>query len=198
MSGDVIELNNSAGVVYDGEETFMDIGWGKLVSTTNPTIEDVDIYRIANSISKQCRYNGNCTDFYSVAEHQVLGSDLAFEMFGEGVSKEFLVHDCSEHFVSDIVRPLKIKFPIFEEVEKPFNKLISEYFGVPYPMSPECKHIDNIMIVWEKRDIMPNSTICPGLPDISKMCLHRVPCWDWETARDQWLEAVEVAFDLEL
>jgi hypothetical protein len=52
-----------------------------------PTADMVSIVDIAHSTAMQCRFNGHCRDFYSVAEHQVLvaaiaAAFLAHEMFG--------------------------------------------------------------------------------------------------------------------
>ena len=51
-------------------------GWiqtftGKKFSPLEPRREDIDILDIAHSRSMQCRFNGHCRQFYSVAEHSV-------------------------------------------------------------------------------------------------------------------------------
>lgn len=104
---------------------------GKVVDILNPKAEDIDIRDIACGLSKQCRYNGQIPYFYSVAEHSIRVSLTLRESGGPALAG--LLHDASEAYIGDVVRPLK-KIPEFEEVygpiEKRFEDLISEVFGV--------------------------------------------------------------------
>lgn len=42
---------------------------GRQFDIAAPTPEMVDLEDIAHSLAMQCRYNGHCQHFYSVAEH---------------------------------------------------------------------------------------------------------------------------------
>ena len=68
-------------------------------------IEDsyILIEDIAHSLAQQCRYNGHCSRFYSVAEHSIHVASIlppALRLFG-------LLHDAAEAYVGDMAKPLK-------------------------------------------------------------------------------------------
>src|SRR4051812_20612492 len=69
--------------------------------------EDVDPLDIAAALSMLCRYGGHVSRFYSVAEHCLLMS--------EAVAPEHalwaLLHDATEAYMGDMVRPLKRQMP---------------------------------------------------------------------------------------
>lgn len=176
---------NEDGVVKsaDGKDSYFAVASGKLISVLNPKPEDIDINTIAHSLAKQCRFNGHCSRLYTVAEHSVLGAALAYEHYGEDVAKEFLLHDATEAYLGDMIRPLKRLIPAFSEIEQGFWKAISERFNLPYVHSEAVHDIDNIMVTWEKRDLMPNSGHWPGLPDITPYNLpdiSKAVTYDWD------------------
>jgi hypothetical protein len=81
--------------------------WSR-VSTTggihllDPSEDEIFIEDIANSLAKQCRYNGNIQEHYSVAEHSVILSHMVEEH-----QLEALMHDAAEAYISDIARPVQ-------------------------------------------------------------------------------------------
>ncbi len=44
---------------------------GRVFRPLRPDPADVDVRGIAHSLSLQCRFNGHCREFYSLAEHGV-------------------------------------------------------------------------------------------------------------------------------
>jgi len=180
---------NDEGVLIDkgGKDCWLQTFSGRRVSVMNPRPEQISLGDIANSISKQCRFNGHCDDFYSVAQHCVLGANFALKHFTPQVAKEFLLHDATEAFVGDLIRPVKRMIPQFSEVEAGFWKAISAKFGLPEVHSAEVHDLDNIMVTWEKRDLLPNSEDWPNLPDITVYDLPVMKPVDWRVAREQYL-----------
>src|SRR5579859_2936777 len=107
--------------------------------------EDIDINDIAHSLSMQCRYNGHCRRFYSVAEHSYWVSKYVEPenaLWG-------LMHDASEAYVTDVPRPLKPFLTDYEHIEFMAQVAIALKFGLPYPIPANVHHIDNRILLDE-------------------------------------------------
>lgn len=114
-----------------------------------------DIRQIAKSLSHLCRFTGNTSEFYSVAQHSVFCSTIVDSQF----ALEALLHDASEAFLSDLSTPLKELLPQYRALETPTQQAINSYFGV-HPvgwaaMSPAVLRADLMALATEKRDLMP-------------------------------------------
>lgn len=168
--------SNDEGVFIssNGKDAWLQTYTGGRVSVMNPQPDQINIYDIGVALSKQCRFNGHCSKFYSVAEHCVRGSWLAEDWYGKEVAKEFFLHDATEAYMGDMIRPVKRMIPQFEQMEQVFWKAISSKFGVPYIHSEEVHYLDNVMVTWEKRDLLPHAEEWPNLPDISNLGLARL------------------------
>ena len=112
------------------------------------TIEDV-----AQGLANICRYSGQCSSFYSVAEHSLLVSEVA-----AGFEFEALLHDAAEAFMGDITRPLKQMLPEYKRIEREVETAIFERFGIPSPLPIEVKSADLRVLAAEQRQIMPKGT----------------------------------------
>ncbi len=123
---------------------------GKRFWPMQPRAEDIDIRDIAHSLSLQCRFNGHCLAFYSVAEHsvrvsRVLPAELA--LWG-------LLHDAAEAYLSDLPRPVKKQIPLFEQAEDRLLELIAGHFKLSWPMPQAVKQADDTLLMTEMRDLM--------------------------------------------
>ncbi len=119
----------------------------------DPRIDDVDIEDIAHGLAYQCRFNGQTSAFYSVAQHSVLVAGIV----PPHLRLAALLHDAAEAYLGDIVKPLKILVPQFSVIEQQVAAIISECFGVHELDHPQIKVADLILLATEKRDLMPNS-----------------------------------------
>lgn len=107
---------------------------------------EIDITDIAHSLSMQCRYNGHCEEFYSVAEHCVHVSyyvEKKNAMWG-------LLHDASEAYLCDIPRPLKPYLSEYKDIEANLMKVIAKRFNLELPEPANVKDIDNRIVTDEK------------------------------------------------
>lgn len=109
----------------------------------DPRPEDIEIADIAAALSKLCRYGGHCLRFYSVAEHCVHVAAAA----RPSLALTALLHDASEAYLSDIVRPVKPYLSNYMDIEDGLERTVSERFGTIYPLPAEVKKLDNA-ILW--------------------------------------------------
>lgn len=113
---------------------------------------DIDIEDIAHSLSLLCRFNGHCAEFYSIAQHSILVSEI--------VSAENalwgLLHDATESYLSDLPSPIKNhpRLLFYKQTEKMLSKTIFEKFELIGECPKEIKDADYIALVTEKRDLM--------------------------------------------
>jgi hypothetical protein len=123
------------------------------------------IAEIAEALSKLCRYGGHCSQFYSVAEHSVLVSEI-METLKIGDPFEGLMHDVSEAYLVDIPGPWKRRLPDYCEMEAQLEAKIQRFFSLP-PKTAECKHADLIALMVEGRALLPSrgeTMIQGGIP----------------------------------
>jgi hypothetical protein len=199
MKTAIVNLDtNTAGVSMTKKKTWLQTFSGRRVCVEDPETDEIYLEDILVALPKLCRFNGHCKDFYSVAQHCVLGAEFALEWFNKDVAKEFLLHDATETYVGDTIRPIKRtlnkRFPGYEDVEKGFWRAISYKFNIPLEHSEACQHIDNVMLTWEKRDLLPNSEEWPNLPDIRAYNLPTLTGWTWEKAESEYRNAYNKLF----
>lgn len=123
------------------------------------------ITEIAHALSNQCRYAGHCSQFYSVAEHSVLVSEI-MEKWHLGDPFEGLMHDASEAYLVDIPGPWKCILPDYQALERDLERKLQAFFQLP-PKTPECKAADLIALMVEGRVLLTScgmSMIEGGIP----------------------------------
>lgn len=108
--------------VGDYFETFT----GGKVWAIDPRPEEIDIIDIANSLSKNCRFCGHCKYDYTVGQHSIHVSYLVPQY----LALAGLLHDASEAYLSDIVRPAKSDMPEYMAIEKKLELCIEKRFGL--------------------------------------------------------------------
>lgn len=116
----------------------------------SPETHEYDIEMIAHSLSKLCRYNGYTDEFYSVAQHSVLVSNI----LDEELAFSGLMHDASESLTGDMASPFKALLPDFKYYEDRITAAINNYFGLPNPIPKEVMHADLVVLRTEARDVI--------------------------------------------
>lgn len=121
---------------------------GRAFFPLDPDPEQIDIRDIAHALGMQCRYNGHVHRFYSVAEHCVHVSAIVpreHALWG-------LLHDGTEAYVGDMIRPLKLHMPDYVAVEDAVMEAIAVRFGLsgaPH-MPDEVKAADTQVLLDER------------------------------------------------
>lgn len=134
---------------------------GKKFFPLDPRPDDVCIEDIAHSLAMQCRFNGHCKTFYSVAEHSVLVSKmLSTTGYGRTTQLYGLLHDAAEAYICDLPRPLKNLIGSYRPVEKKIQSTVWEAFNLPAPTEDDyaaVKNKDNLLLGYEGAILMPNT-----------------------------------------
>lgn len=148
----------------------------------DPRPDDVSVYDIAHALGNLCRYNGQCMNFYSVAEHSLYVSQLV----GKDLALHGLFHDAAEAYIGDIIQPIKPFLAEIKEIEEEIERVIFEHFGLDMNYDRDAvKKADNIVLATEKNQLMPDSPAPWHLPE--KKANFRIACWDSWAASERFL-----------
>lgn len=123
--------------------------WTGRIDPLNPSINEINIEDIAHALSRQCRYNGHCDGFLSVARHSIWVSErLEAQGFDTQTQLTGLLHDAAEAYLGDLVRPLKHStFGVeYLTVEQNLEVVIAEKFRLPYPFPESIYAADNYVL----------------------------------------------------
>lgn len=126
---------------------------GKVFDYANINAMKFDIEDVAHALSNICRFNGHCRDFYSVAQHSVLVSELVPEKHALAA----LLRDAAETYCGDVISPLKQLLPVYESILQTTEKRLFEFIGIDWPVHESVKHADMRMLATEVRDLMKPS-----------------------------------------
>lgn len=121
---------------------------GIVVELLSPTVSMINANDIVCALSKICRFNGQISHFYSVAQHSVLVESLA----PPALKRAALIHDCAEAYVQDIISPIKhlLKYTFYTQLEHQFNASIFEFFNEPIDNLELIKPYDQYAYIMEK------------------------------------------------
>jgi uncharacterized protein len=133
---------------------------GKKADVLRPTPEAVDVVDIIHSLSLLCRFNGHCRYFYSVAQHSCLVADLLVHYFNEPRYELLgLLHDATEAYVGDMIRPLKTAngMGTYRTLEMSWALAIGERLGLGeqlVELPDVVKSADAMMLHRERVDLL--------------------------------------------
>lgn len=128
---------------------------GKKFDFISPHPSMIDIKDIAHALSNQCRFNGHCRQFYSVAEHSVYVAQEVMKTHPH-LGLAALMHDAAEAYVGDMVSPLKAILPEFKVIEDKVDKVIADRFGFDHTHHSIIKQADMQLLVDEKNALHTN------------------------------------------
>lgn len=111
--------------------------------------DQITIRSIARGLANTCRFAGQVREFYSVAQHSVLVSNLVPDY----CAMQALLHDAPEAFCHDVTTPLKRLLPDYQQIEARLWRCIAERFGIPERLFKQVKEADAIALAIEDRDI---------------------------------------------
>jgi len=139
------------------------------------------IQDIAHALAYQCRYNGHCRQFYSVAEHSVRASVLLENKnYTTDIVAAALLHDAHEAYLGDVVAPLKTLAAInegFQNLADAIDAAIGEHFLIPPHL---FKHFgvvwaDHTLLATELRDLFGDLARNFSVPGVTALDTKIVP-----------------------
>jgi hypothetical protein len=120
---------------------------------------EISVEDIAHSLARQCRFNGHCDGFYSVAEHCLEVSRQVPEKF----ALWGLLHDAAEPYLSDQVRPVKgscyyyrrqaDRLESYRECEERILRCVADRFCLDFPVPKEVGEADDRMLSTERQQL---------------------------------------------
>ena len=134
--------------------------------------EDVYLEDIAHALSLVCRGGGQIRWFYSVGQHSI---NCAHEALARGWSDRMalacLLHDASECYISDVIRPVKVHLQNYLEIESMIMDAIWSKFHLE-DMTDELLELElkTLMKGEKDREIIPLSSA----PDLSERTFSSV------------------------
>ncbi len=169
---------------------------GKKIDFQNLNPDSIDILDIAHALSKICRFGGHTNRFYSVAQHSIIVAHLV----PDDCKKAALLHDASEAYLGDVVKPLKILLgKTYSNIELDFEYGINEKFGChPTPwQTTEIKHADLYALEIE-HECFRNNNIKPFMDVMERLRLttsvsHQA--YNHATAKVMFMAAYDVFFN---
>ncbi|MTH61123.1 hypothetical protein [Paracoccus litorisediminis] len=140
---------------------------GKMVRPFAMTPDQVEIEAIAHHLSTQARWNGATHHphnphalMLSVAEHSVnVANHVGKELKRPDLFMQALLHDATEAYVPDLIRPLKHSpafYEPFKELEDRIWLAVAERFGLPETLDPLVKVADDAVCWAEWQQVVPH------------------------------------------
>lgn len=117
----------------------------------NPDPDVITLNAIARGLANTCRFAGQISMFYSVAEHSVYVSKLV----PPELAVQGLLHDAPEAFIGDMPKPLKMLLPDYQRAEERVEDVLFRKFGFT-ALEPAIKHADKVMLKTEQYQLCRN------------------------------------------
>lgn len=127
---------------------------GQVINLLDPDPDSITIEDIACGLSKNCRFNGQLKQWYSVAEHSI----HVMALVPDHLKKQALLHDATEAFICDVPTPLKRMLgDTYHQIEQRLAAAIGKKFNVSLTeLHPTVMQADRIMVVTERDALTEN------------------------------------------
>ncbi len=133
--------------------------------------EDIEIKDIAHALSLMCRGNGQVKSFFSVCKHSINCAKEAKELgYNNRIQLILLLHDASEAYISDIIRPVKPLLTNYYDIEEKLQSLIYRKY-LSNDLSVDelniMKMIDDKVLLFELNELLHGEYIVDIKADIN-------------------------------
>jgi 5'-deoxynucleotidase YfbR-like HD superfamily hydrolase len=137
----------------------------------SPRADEVVIEDIAFALAKICRFGGHSRVFYSVGQHSLVVDDLVARWWLNNPGKvspfqaarlrlAALLHDGSEAYIGDVVRPLKRQLAAYKAIETQIQLAVMARFQIEDLMDEieldtgVVKQADNLALALERHKVL--------------------------------------------
>jgi len=168
---------------------------GENIFPLNPDINQIHIEDIAHALSLLCRAGGHFDYFYSVAQHSVnCAGEAKARKYPARIQLACLLHDASEAYISDIIKPIKTHLPDYLKIEQDFQNLICTKFLGDSLCEDEkviIKQIDDNMLINEFNALMTRTNVFNTIP-----ILTGKPSFDYRNHQETETEFLKVYYGI--
>lgn len=124
--------------------TFLTLS-GRIFDINNPTAEMIDIIDIASGLANKGHFSGLTPYMFPIAQHSILVCD-EYAIQNPDAPAEMkllaLMHDASEAYIGDMIKPIKMYFPTFVALENTIMQAIAKRYNLPINRMAEIKPYD--------------------------------------------------------
>lgn len=143
LSVKLCKVNHKAGITTDGcFRTYSGIKFNIL----NPTFDMISPEDIIRGLAHKTYYSGFSPRFFSIAEHSLLVCEF-YEMCNPDDyigQLQALIHDASEAYTGDMIKPIKNLLPNFVLIENKIQSTIYQKYNIDSEVrKAKVKEIDN-------------------------------------------------------
>lgn len=170
------------GVKNQEREPYLRMRHGNRVDFLNPKPEQIIVDDIAWHLARQCRFNSALTQWYSNAEHSIMGAKMAGN---EQLAREFLIHDAAEYVFGDIPSPVGRLCPEYKKLCNEFQDFIYKLFLGYIPDHDAIKVIDDRICATEMIVLRKSTNVDLCAQAYTNVRFH---CWPWHEAYIRYLD----------
>lgn len=125
---------------------------GRVIDFEDPSPDEISLEDIATGLSQVCRFSGQISRFYSVAEHSLhVAAHMPSHLKVWG-----LLHDATEAYMGDVPRPVKLLCPDYKVIEARLEEAVMLHFNLD-PLTDQqrvtLKTADSRCLLSEARDL---------------------------------------------
>lgn len=163
-------------------EPYLTMRHGNRVDFLNPKPEQIVVDDIAWHLARQCRFNSALKQWYSNAEHSIMGSHQAADTH---LARAFLIHDAAEYVFGDIASPIGRLCPDYKKLCNNFQDFLYKLYLGTIPDEAAIKEIDSRICATEMVVLRqaPADDICAK--PYTNVRFH---CWPWQEAYIRYLD----------
>lgn len=158
------------------ENLLMNTYTGRVFNPLKMKIENVAIEDIAHALSMMCRGNGHLRFFYSVGLHSInCAREAQARGYQVGTVLACLLHDATEAYIADLIRPVKNQLPEYEVIENRLFEVIKEKFFLQHLEEKEWSKVwsvDHEMLANELPVILTDKPLIEKVPLLSNPILE--------------------------